>query len=179
MGRLRMSIISSSNNIIFSYMKQPLNKYTFKAPQVKKWIEEHCKDKLVLNLFAGPTRLLGCTEITNDLDESFGTMHNSDALDLVIRWIRTNPKYEVDVIILDPPYSYRKSMELYNGHRNSRFKRLLDIIPIILKPYGKVITFGYHASVMGKNRGFRVKEILIVYHSGAQHSTLATVEERI
>ncbi len=84
-----------------------------------------------------------------------------------------------DVILLDPPYSYRKSMELYNGNKNSRFKQLLDVIPDILTPHGWVITFGYHSRVMGEKRGFRVREICLISHGGAQHDTIASVEERV
>jgi hypothetical protein len=84
-----------------------------------------------------------------------------------------------DVILLDPPYSYRKSMELYNGHKNSRFKQLLDVLPDILTPPGWVITFGYHSRVMSASRGFRIREICLISHGGAQHDTVATVEERI
>jgi hypothetical protein len=84
-----------------------------------------------------------------------------------------------DVILLDPPYGYRKSMELYNGHKNSRFKQLLDVLPGILMPLGRVITFGYHSRVMGASRGFRIHEICLISHGGAQHDTIATVEERI
>ena len=84
-----------------------------------------------------------------------------------------------DVILLDPPYSYRKSMELYNGHKNSRFKQLLDVLPDILTSQGWVITFGYHSRVMGYSRGFRIREICLISHGGAQHDTIASVEMRI
>jgi 23S rRNA G2069 N7-methylase RlmK/C1962 C5-methylase RlmI len=84
-----------------------------------------------------------------------------------------------DVVLLDPPYSYRKSMELYNGNKNSRFKQLLDVIRDILTPHGGVITFGYHSRVMSGKRGFRVREICLISHGGAQHDTIAVVEERV
>ena len=167
------------SEIKFTYMKVPLRRYTFEVPKIKEWVEEQCRGKLVLNLFAGLTRLSGCNEITNDLNENFNTMHSSDALDLVRTWISVNTNYKVDVMLIDPPYSYRKSMEMYNGHKASRFKQLLDEIPKILQPDGKVIVFGYHASNMGKIRGFKLQELLILDHSGSQHSTLATVEVRI
>lgn len=164
--------------IKFTRLCQPLNKFTFKAPKVKKWVEEHCNEKYVLNLFAGPTRLNGCIEeITNDLDVTIPAIYHKDALDLVKLLVSLHDCY--DVIVLDPPYSYRKSMELYNGHLNSRFKLILDEIPKILTGDGIVITFGYHASVMSKCRGFKVNEILLIDHSGAQHTTIACVESRI
>ena len=165
-------------SIIFTYLRQPLNRYTFKAPKTRAWVEEHCKGKCVLNLFAGPTRLNGCIEIANDIDPNVpSTLFSMDALDCAKRLIELGELY--DVILLDPPYSYRKSMELYNGHKNSRFKQLLDVLPDILTPLGWVITFGYHSRVMGASRGFRIREICLISHGGAQHDTIASVEERI
>ncbi len=166
----------NKENIKFTRLKQPLNHWTFKAPKIKKWVEDHCRGKLTLNLFAGKTRLEECLEITNDLDTSFTTDFKMDALECV-RYLITKG-FKFTRIVLDPPYSYRKSMELYKGHRNSRFKLILDLLPEILCKDGKIITFGYCASYMGKIRGFKVEEILIIDHSGAQHATLAIVEVR-
>ena len=105
--------------------------------------------------------------------------YHLDALECLKLCATTKSKGMINVVLLDPPYSYRKSMEYYNGHLNSKFKQCLDLIPEILSPNGKVITFGYHASQMGKSRGFYLDELLVVDHSGAIHSTLACVEKRI
>jgi 23S rRNA G2069 N7-methylase RlmK/C1962 C5-methylase RlmI len=113
-------------SVIFTYLRQPLNRYTFKAPKTMAWVEEHCKGKYVLNLFAGPTRLNGCIEVANDIDPNVpNTLFRMDALDCS-KYFRERGEL-FDVILLDPPYSYRKSMELCNGHKNSRFKQLLDV----------------------------------------------------
>ena len=162
----------------FTYLRQPLNRYTFKAPKIKAWVEEHCQSKHVLNLFAGPTRLVGCIEVANDIDPNMPcTLFRMDALECA-KYLGERGEL-FDVILLDPPYSYRKSMELYNGHKNSRFKQLLDVLPDILTPLGWVITFGYHSRVMGASRGFRIREICLISHGGAQHDTIAAVEMRI
>ena len=131
----------------------------------------------MLNLFAGPTRLMGCIEVTNDIDDAPCTLFRMDALDCA-KYLRERGEL-FDVILLDPPYSYRKSMELYNGHKNSRFKQLLDVVPDILTPQGRVITFGYHSRVMSGKRGFAIREICLISHGGAQHDTIVSLEERI
>lgn len=163
--------------MIFTYLKQPLNKYTFHAPKTKAWVEQQCEGQITLNLFGGPTRLIGCMEISNDLNAELETTYHMDALDCVRMLAKQGKK--VQRIVQDPPYSYRKSMEHYQGNLNSRFKQILDVIPDILTEDGRVLTFGYHSSVMGKKRGFRVREICLISHGGAQHDTIATVEERI
>jgi 23S rRNA G2069 N7-methylase RlmK/C1962 C5-methylase RlmI len=163
---------------VFTYLRQPLNRYTFKAPKTRAWVEAHCKGKYVLNLFSGPTRLNGCIEVANDIDPNVPcTLFRMDALDCA-KHLRERGEL-FDVVLLDPPYSYRKSMELYNGHKNSRFKQLLDVLPDILTLHGWVITFGYQSCVMSASRDFRIREICLISHGGAQHDTIATVEERI
>ena len=165
-------------SIIFTYLRQPLNRYTFKAPKTKAWVEEQCKGKYVLNLFAGPTRLNSGIEVANDSNPNVPCIiFQMDALECA-KYLRERGEL-FDVILLDPPYSYRKSMELYNGHKNSRFKQLLDVLPDILTSRGWVITFGYHSRVMGASRGFRIREICLISHGGAQHDTIAAVEMRI
>jgi hypothetical protein len=168
----------SPNMPKFSYFKASLNCNTFKVKKIREWVETECLSLHVLNLFGGPTRLLGCIETSNDLQKEYDTTFHMEALECATMFASENAKF--DVILLDPPYSYRKSMEYYNKHSaESCWKKLLDIIPKILKPDGKVICFGYHASQMGKLRGFYVDEILVVDHSGAMHSTIACVEKRI
>ncbi len=165
-------------NLKFTYLKQPLKKYTFQAPGIQTWINEICRGKTVLNLFGGPTRIpTAALEISNDLSQDFPTTFHIDALDCVIGLRAIG--WKTQIVVLDPPYSYRKSMEHYRGHLNSRFKQILDIIPDILEPDGQVITFGYHSRVMSGKRGFRIREICLISHGGAQHDTIATVEEKI
>jgi hypothetical protein len=165
--------------IKFTYLKQPLNKYTFNSPKTREFVIQHCKGK-TLNLFAGkhPLSLYGVDEVRVDVDPSMELLtYVMDALDFVKFATKTGLKF--DTVVLDPPYSYRKSMELYNGNLNSRFKQVLDCIPDILNPDGTVITFGYHSSVMSGKRGFETVEICLISHGGAQHDTIVSVEKRI
>ena len=155
-----------------TYIKTPLNKYTFKSKQIKGWVEKHCNGLRVLNLFAGMVRLDGCYEIRNDADLSMNAEIHMDALDFVMVWDGNR----FDVVVLDPPYSYRKSMEMYNGHKASRFNELKNNLYKVLKDNGNVITFGYHSVSMGKKRGFEQREILLMSHGGAIHDTIAVVE---
>ncbi len=149
-----------------------LRRYTFESPKIKKWVESRSKG-LVLNLFAGKTRL-NIAEIRNDIDPTMDAVYNLDALDFVKGWAG----FPFDTIIADPPYSYRKSMEMYNGNLNSRFKLIADEIPKILKQDGIVISFGYHSTFMGKKRGFDLKELCVFAHGGAQHCTIGIIEGR-
>lgn len=159
--------------IEFDYIKCPLNKYTFKVKPIRKWVENNCTG-LVLNLFAGPTKL-DLNEIRNDINPDMDAEYHVDALQFVIDWRGES----FDTILLDPPYAYRKSMEMYDGYVASPFRRLKEELPRILNRGGKVITFGYHSNVMGKSRGFEVVKIALFSHGGAIHDTIASVERYV
>lgn len=159
-------------NTELTLIRTNLRRYTFESPKIKQWVEERSKGK-VLNLFAGRTKL-NLDEIRNDLDEEMLADYNKDALDFVREW--QGEKF--DTIMLDPPYSYRKSMEMYKGNLNSRFKLIADEIPRILNEDGVVISFGYHSTFMGNIRKFRLKELCVFAHGGAQHCTIGIIEER-
>ena len=148
-----------------------LRRYTFESPKIKKWVEENSSG-LILNLFAGRTRL-NPFEVRVDVDPEMDANFHMDALDFVCDSYANS----FDTIILDPPYSYRKSMEMYNGNYSSRFKLIADNIPRILNPDGRVISFGYHSTFMGKKRGFYLDTMCVFAHGGAQHCTIAIIEK--
>jgi hypothetical protein len=154
-------------NLLF--IKTPIRHFTFEAPKIRQWVENRCYGN-TLNLFAGKIRLNMVKEIRVDKDPIYEPDVVSDAYDYI-----KSCKVKFDTIVLDPPYSYRKSMEYYNGNYTSRFKLIADEI----KRLGikRVISFGYHTTFMGKIRGYELKEICIFGHSGAQHATLAIIEE--
>lgn len=156
--------------ICFEHIRCPLHRYTFSVQAMRLWVEKACEGR-VLNLFAGQTRL-AADEIRNDLDTEAKAEYHLDALEFLRSW----QEFPFDTILLDPPYAYRKSMEMYKGIVCSPFRQLKDEIPGCLKPGGKVITFGYHSIVMGRQRNFRLERLALFSHGGAIHDTIATVE---
>ena len=154
----------------FDYIKCPLHRYTFRVKSIRDWVEKNADGK-VLNLFAGKTKL-NCDEIRNDLDSDALADFRLDALEFVRGW--KGEKF--DTIILDPPYAYRKSMEMYKGIKCSPFRQLKDEIPRIINRGGKIIVFGYHSNTMGGKRGFETRKIALFSHGGAIHDTIASVE---
>ena len=157
---------------ILTYMETPLHRYTFKNKKIREWVESRCKGK-VLNLFAGQTKL-NVDEIRNDIDETMLAASHMEAREFVKFWAKS-PTFNFNTIVLDPPYSYRKSMEFYNGHKASKFKILLDALSSIMEPDGRIIKFGYSSS---KEVGFKKVEVLTICHGGAYHDTIALVEDR-
>jgi len=147
-----------------------LRRYTFESPKIKKWVEDNSEGKC-LNLFAGKTKL-NLDEVRNDIDKEALADYHLDALEFIKKC-----KQKFDTIILDPPYAYRKAMEMYNGNYSSKFKQIADLIPILLKKKGKVISFGYHSTFLGKKRGFGLSKLCVFAHGGSQHCTIGIIEQ--
>jgi len=99
----------------FDYIKCPLHRYTFSVKPIKNWVEFNCIG-LTLNLFSGKTKL-DITEIRNDLDIEALADYHMDALEFLRTW-KGEP---FGTILLDPPYAYRKSMEMYKGIKCKSF----------------------------------------------------------
>ena len=156
----------------FTYMQTPLNRYTFKNDRIRLWVEKNSHVP-VLNLFAGVTPL-ALREVRNDIREEMPAEFHMDALEFVKQW---NGE-QFGTVLLDPPYSFRKSMEMYEGKVMSPFNALKNAIPRILQQEGNVITFGYHSVSMGKKRGFEQEHLLVMSHGGAIHDTLVIVERQ-
>ena len=154
-------------------IKTNLRRYTFESPKTKKWVEQNSNGKC-LNLFAGKTKL-DIDEVRNDIDDSALKDFQMDALEFVKYAIKNNMFF--DTIILDPPYAYRKAMEMYNGNYTSKFKQIADLIPKILKENGRVISFGYHSTFLGEKRKAQLTKLCVFAHGGAQHCTIGIIEE--
>ena len=169
-------ITTNRNDIKITYLKQNISRWTFSSPKVGEWVKNVTLSGEVLNLFAGKTHLFenddNHIETRVDISDEFDPPFLSDAA-LFLQSIHGS----WETIILDPPYSYRKSMEKYKGKTVSNFRKVKDlIIELPVKPK-RVITFGYQSVSMGESRGYKVSELLIVSHGGAYHDTIATVED--
>jgi hypothetical protein len=148
-----------------------LRRYTFESPKIRAWVEANCRGK-VLNLFAGKT-LLNLDEVRNDIDPEAPAGYHLDAYEFIHK---CKPK-RFDTVLLDPPYAYRKAMEMYKGHYTSKFKLIADEVPRVLKPGGIVISFGYHSTFLGKVRKAELLKMCVFAHGGAQHCTIAIIEK--
>jgi len=170
-------LIKNLNRTKISYLKTPLSKYTFEAPRIKRWVEKEVEGK-VLNLFAGKVKL-DCEEVRVDLNPKWNPDYVMNALQFVRNiWdLGVNP-VTFGTFLLDPPYSFRKSMEKYNGFVSSPFNQLKDAISQVIKPGGVVITFGYQSVSMGAKRRFVQDHILLMSHGGAIHDTIAVKERK-
>ena len=159
----------------FTYLAQGPKKYTFEMPKLKQWTEQNCIGK-VLNLFAGKT-LLNIDETRVDLNKDMPADYYMDAYNFV-RMAKEN-KWIYDTVIFDPPYNLRKSREKYLGVYTSELRKIKTILPNILSENGRIISYGYDTTGMGKKRGFEKIGICIINHAGDHNDTLCLIEKKI
>lgn len=130
-----------------------------------------------------PIKKLIQEELGNEFLDLFPYPYTKDALEL-IRQIKTNT---VKKLGFDPPYSLRQLKEKYDNLGKSLTQRettnywsdLKDEVARVLKPGGKVISFGWNSIGIGKTRGFEITRILMVCHGGHHNDTICTVERKV
>lgn len=154
-----------------TFIKTNLRPYTFEVKKIKEWVESRSSKGKILNLFSGKT-ILKINEYRVDIDKEGAV---ADVYMDVYEFVK-NCKDRYDTIILDPPYSIRKSMEFYAGNYTSKFKLIADECA---KISDRVISFGYHSTFLGKKRGYDLEELCVFGHSGSQHCTIAIIEKKI
>ena len=133
-----------------------------------------------LDPFANQARI---ATITNDLNPSMGTDYNEDARDFLARF----KDDQVDGVLNDPPYTLRQVKECYDGighamnqHDSKHlFSEMRDGIARATRLGGLVVSFGFSSVGIGRDRGFRLEEVLMVCHGGNHHDTIVTVERKV
>ena len=155
------------------------NRNTFDIPPIKSLlIEEVDLSKKWLDPFANKNKI---ASITNDLNPDYDTDYHLDALE----FLKLFNDSSIDGVLYDPPYSVRQVSECYKGvgltvtqemTRSTFWSNQKKEISRILKPGGKVISFGWNSGGIGQKLGFEITRILLVPHGGAHNDTIVTVE---
>ena len=122
----------------------------------------------------------------NDLNPQTSARWHMQAVDFLI--MLADCGVEVDVLILDPPYSPRQITECYaaSGLKASMqdtqsarlYRRVRDAGDALLKPGGVVLSFGWNTVGMGKSRGYSLAEVMLVCHGGAHNDTICLAERK-
>lgn len=155
------------------------NHNTFEMKPVKQFIEQHLEG-FSCDPFARNSKI---AFVTNDINYSFNTDYNLDAL----QFLKLFPENHFDSLLFDPPYSLRQLKECYDGiglaltgHQSKKFySDIKDEISRIIKPGGIVLSFGWSSVGMGKQRGFQKKELKLLCHGGIHNDTICLKEVKL
>ena len=120
------------------------------------------------------------SELGNTYIDPFPYPFKQDAID----YLKAIPNRSENYLVFDPPYSQRQLKEMYaseglafNHPMNNRYwANCRKEISRIIKPGGKVISFGWNTNGIGKKFGFEIKKIVIVAHGSQHNDTMTTVE---
>lgn len=151
---------------------------TFSIKPIKELLLEEMTGGLWIDPFANASKL---ATITNDLNKDFDTDYHMDAFEF-LEMFEDN---SVDGVLYDPPYSNRQVSEIYKGvgipvtketTQSTFWIRQKREISRILKPGGKVISFGWNSGGVGKVNNCQITRVLLVPHGGHHNDTIVTVE---
>ena len=99
-------------------------------------------------------------------------------------YLKTIDDLSVNDLVFDPPYSQRQLKEMYSSNglafnhpmNNSYWSNCKKEIARIIKPNGKVISFGWNSGGIGKKNGCEIEKILLVNHGSQHNDTICTLE---
>jgi len=157
------------------------SKWTFTIKPIAELVKRYVGNgKGWIDPFAG---MNSPAEYTNDLNPKMLAKEHIEAS------VFCNKLYwNYKGILFDPPYSYRQVTEHYKiiGRKatqldtSSRFyNRVMDAVFNKIQLDGIAISFGWNSSGFGKQRGFKIIEILLVCHGGHHNDTIVTVEKKV
>ena len=114
-------------------------------------------------------------ETTNDLNPNMPTDYHMDA----VEFLRMYDDCSVQGILLDPPYSMRQILEVYDEYGD-----VLQITPVlresarIVRVGGLVVSFGWNSNGVGDKRMFRTEAVHLIAHGGQHNDTIVTVQRK-
>ena len=163
------------------------NKWTFKIKPIDALLQRYkasglFREGIWVDPFAGK---YSPADITNDINPEMPTDYHYDALEFFKVVPMSN---KLDGVLFDPPYSYRQVSEHYKavGIKATQFdtstnfyNRVMDKVYKKIRKGGLAISFGWNSNAFGKNRGFKILEILLVAHGGHHNDTIITVEKNL
>lgn len=157
------------------------NRKTFTILPIRELLLRYLHGTIV-DPFAGDSEF---KSITNDLNPEKNTKYHLDGL----TFLKKMKNNMADVVLFDPPYSITQAAKCYKHYGKEKLKRNVanlgywsdckNEVARIIKPAGLAIFCGWNSNGLGKNRNFKMIEILLVVHGGSHNDTIVTVERKI
>ena len=170
--------------MLFSRVFAMPNSDTFSLPPVAALLDRWgipAGGALIVDPFA---RNSDRATLTNDLNPATSAQFHMEAADFLDMLIEEN--VQAGIVLFDPPYSPRQIAECYQqvgkhcGTRDTQNARLYKVVKdkldAILRLGGFAVCCGWNSMGMGLNRGYELREVLLVPHGAAHNDTIVTVE---
>ena len=174
----------SIDSIPFVRLWNMPNRDTFSIPSIGRFVKKYLlRSECSVDPFARNKRW---ATYTNDLNPATAAEYHMDSLDflsmLKVDGIRP------DLVIFDPPYNPAQAKECYEelgmclparvGKAAGVWAYEKAVVKEIMAPGGVFLWFGWNTCGMGKARGYRIEEIMLVSHGRGHHDTICMAERR-
>jgi spermidine/putrescine-binding protein len=158
---------------------------TLTISEIKGWVQKFLlKSSVSVDPFARNCRM---AKYRNDLNPETAADYHMDALDFLL--LLKKQGVEPDLCIFDPPYSRQQVKQVYDGigrhyglkdtqDHSTNWRAERDAVDEIITDGGIVLSFGWNSAGMGKERGYEVEDILLIYHGGAHNDTICIAERK-
>lgn len=116
-------------------------------------------------------------EFTNDI-EGRCAKSKLDGLE----FLKSLPSNFLTGVLFDPPYSVEQCLRRYTpkhggtAGRAEYWAKCKDEIARIIKSGGYCISFGWDSTGIGKKRGFKIAEIVLLCHGACHNDTIITID---
>lgn len=178
-------LASMNSSIAFSREWAMPSGDTFTVPPIGEFVRKYlAQSKISVDPFARNNQW---ATFTNDLSRNTLAERHMDAPDFLAKLVTEGVK-DIDLAIIDPPYSPRQVAEHYRsiGLAASKadtqiaglYARTRSALLPLLAPQATVLSFGWNSAGMGKQHGFEIREVLLVAHGGAHNDTICIAETR-
>lgn len=153
------------------------SKWTFSMKSVKRLLSDEMEGCWA-DPFAG---LFSPAQVRNDIEDSRNAEFSLDALE----FLQSRPSGSFDGVLFDPPYSVEQCLRRYTPRKKGTAGRAeywrccKDEISRIVRPGGKVISFCWDSTGIGKTRGFEICRVLLICHGACHNDTICTVETKL
>lgn len=152
------------------------NKWTFEIKPVKEYLQATTLFGYTLFPFAGKTRILDSpTHLHIDINPDMNPDILGDSRDVLKTFVEDYRRF--NTIVLDPPFSFFQAVRTYGNKKMSDISYIKDLCNQLLLPRGKVISFGFNSTGMGKKRGY-IKQELHIFNHGGNHNDMMMLVER-
>ena len=165
--------VNSDEFVICRHWDMP-NSNTFLIPSIKAIVCDLVGDGIGwLDPFANANSF---AETTNDLNERMPTDYHLDALD----FLKLYDDCSVLGVLLDPPYSARQVVEVYEGY--GRTKQIAAVnceAARVIKVGGTAVSFGWNSNGIPRSQMFKTVAVHLVAHGGSHNDTIITVQNKV
>lgn len=151
-----------------------LGRWTFEYTPAREFVEGRLEGR-VLNACAGKTVLEHNDEVVrNDLNSERDADLHVDVCEIADHFVPG----EFDTVVFDPPFDDHQAEDKYDGLRADGVLEAFGEFAKLVRPNGRVITFGWNSWGMSSIDAFDREETVLLQRGPCLRDVIVTVDRR-